>query len=193
MLEATKMARKGNIPWNKGLKGYSLKHGGQFKKNVAPIAHKEGCRCFRCTGIGFSQVGVKQSAETIAKRVAKMKGHRPFRIAAPNSKELRYQKELYYNRKRRASLKGATGTHTFEEWQSLKSFYEYMCLCCKRTEPKVVLTVDHIIPLSKGGSNDISNIQPLCRSCNSRKNATTISYLPSSSSKLNLHGESGVY
>lgn len=33
------------------------------------------------------------------------------------------------------------------------------------------LSVDHVKPLSKGGTNEASNLQIMCRKCNSRKNA----------------------
>ena len=44
------------------------------------------------------------------------------------------------------------------------------CLHCGTTDD---LTIDHIVPWSAGGSDDIANLQTLCRSCNARKGART--------------------
>lgn len=63
--------------------------------------------------------------------------------------------------------------YSFEDWKNLKKKHNYECLGCNRKEPEIKLTVDHIIPISKGGKNSLDNIQPLCGSCNSRKNNNT--------------------
>lgn len=46
----------------------------------------------------------------------------------------------------------------------------HRCLECGTTEN---LSLDHIYPWSLGGSDDIDNLQTLCRPCNSRKGART--------------------
>jgi 5-methylcytosine-specific restriction endonuclease McrA len=38
------------------------------------------------------------------------------------------------------------------------------------------LTADHIVPVELGGSSYISNIQPLCQTCNSSKGIRIIDY-----------------
>lgn len=43
------------------------------------------------------------------------------------------------------------------------------CQSCGKTGKKAKLQVDHIVPLAKGGSNDLSNLQALCARCNQRK------------------------
>lgn len=68
--------------------------------------------------------------------------------------------------RRYAREKGAEGSHTLVEWEALKELFDNKCVGCGERKP---LTKDHVEPLSKGGSDYIGNIQPLCRNCNSRK------------------------
>lgn len=81
-----------------------------------------------------------------------------------------------YFHTRRALKRQLGGRFTAADWQALKARYNYQCLCCHKQEPEIELTIDHVIPISQGGRNDASNIQPLCRSCNSSKSARHIDY-----------------
>ena len=87
-----------------------------------------------------------------------------------------YERKKYLNNCRRALKLKAEGTHSQGEWETLKAQYNWTCPACKKREPEITLTEDHIIPLSKGGSNRIENIQPLCRSCNCKKHTNIIKY-----------------
>jgi 5-methylcytosine-specific restriction endonuclease McrA len=86
------------------------------------------------------------------------------------------EKDSKYTADKKARKLGNGGTFTADEWKELLNKYGNKCLCCGRNDIKV--TIDHVVPLILGGRNSIENLQPLCKSCNSRKNATTIDYRP---------------
>lgn len=43
-------------------------------------------------------------------------------------------------------------------------------------ENGLLFTIDHVIPLSKGGTNDISNLKTCCKYCNQKKGNKLISF-----------------
>lgn len=75
-------------------------------------------------------------------------------------------KTATWKQNRRSRELGAHGSFTALEWKELQIKFNKCCAICKT---KTKLTVDHIIPLCKGGTNFIKNIQPLCMPCNSKK------------------------
>lgn len=96
----------------------------------------------------------------------------------------------------KAKRLAAEGTHTTAQWIALKELYQHCCLRCGKPESKLTrpLEEDHVIPLSRGGTNWITNIQPLCHECNgmSGKGTNTTDYrvpfsaTASSSAKFDL-------
>ena len=82
------------------------------------------------------------------------------------------------SRNRKARIRGAsTGTVTAKQWSELKSYYEHRCAYCLK--PTDALTMDHMIPIARGGEHDISNVVPACRDCNFHKHTMTlIEFLP---------------
>lgn len=85
-------------------------------------------------------------------------------------------KKRIKNLRRRALQNNASGKITLEEWQSLCEKYGNRCINPDCPDPSKPVTLDHVIPLKLGGANTIENAQPLCKSCNSRKNIKTTDY-----------------
>ncbi|MES1934632.1 hypothetical protein T35B1_18608 [Salinisphaera shabanensis T35B1] len=51
----------------------------------------------------------------------------------------------------------------------------FTCKYCGAKAPEVVLEIDHIEPVSKGGTNDILNLVTSCKACNSGKSDRRLS------------------
>jgi len=181
----------------KSLTGF--KHSEETRKKLSEIQAGEGN--------GF--YGKHHTNETIKKLKQKLKGRVSPRGMLGKKQTLIHKQSISgknnwnwkggissaknYKRKKKMEYLGrkidALGEHTVNDWEDLKKKYGYMCLCCKKHEPEIKLTEDHIIPLSNGGSDKIDNIQPLCGICNSRKHTKIIDYIMSNNSEDGLWDE----
>lgn len=75
----------------------------------------------------------------------------------------------------KANKRGAVGSLSLDQWRTLCVYYGNKCLRCGKQGR---LDMDHVVPISMGGSAYVDNVQPLCRSCNSFKNDRVIDYRP---------------
>ena len=75
-------------------------------------------------------------------------------------------------RTRRARMMSAEGRHNALDIQKILQSQQSKCVYCK-CEISKAYDVDHILPLSRGGSNWPDNLQCLCPSCNAKKWALT--------------------
>ena len=128
-------------------------------KNSALLSHKGTYCSLKCRSIGYIKDGIQKGANN------------PRYI---DGKCETKENAVRRSHKRRAAKLKNGGDYTLAEWESLCQRYGNKCLCCGRDDIK--LTVDHVIPLVKGGINSIDNLQPLCKTCNDKKNVKVIDY-----------------
>ena len=51
----------------------------------------------------------------------------------------------------------------------MRKIQKGVCHYCERSVGRVYLTMDHLLPLSRGGKSRKGNVVPCCKECNSKK------------------------
>lgn len=86
-----------------------------------------------------------------------------------NPEKGRIRTALYKSRKL-----GALGYFTVTDWLNKLTYYGFKCVYCTKPLTTKTASMDHIIPLKRGGTNWPANIAPACGPCNSGKQAYRI-------------------
>jgi 5-methylcytosine-specific restriction endonuclease McrA len=125
---------------------------------LTPLKCKACKKYFRPEDFRKSSKRCKPCArEKVRNARKRMKAEDPARFKAARKRS---------KHRRRALLKGNGGSYTQAEWQSVLKAWDYRCARCGKGGE---MTVDHVHPVSLGGKNIASNLQPMCHLCNSLK------------------------
>ena len=100
------------------------------------------------------------------------------KIAAQMAEYARNNPEKFRaaSQRRRARKANSKGSFTADQWKERLAYHGYKCVYCgveKHETPQGWLTMEHLIPLSRGGTNWPSNLAPSCKSCNCSKGTKT--------------------
>lgn len=143
-------------------KEYYLKNADEKKKKVKEYQQKnrekikERKRKYRLDNI---EIFSKKDKEYYKKNIDKIKEYRK----TEKAKNI----QINARHKRRSVIKdGCASTNDIGRLKRSVS----VCIYCERKFSKhIIKTIDHIIPLSKGGQHELSNLQVICNSCNCKK------------------------
>ena len=95
-------------------------------------------------------------------------------IRSANQKISRYRNWIRHNNEDAVKRREACAyTAKASVKKAVYGKYGKKCLACGTTKK---LSIDHVIPISMGGENNLDNMQPLCKPCNSRKGSNTTDY-----------------
>lgn len=128
-------------------------------------ASRQKCKKYRDSNIDLARE--RDRARYAANRDLILQKAREKTLKNPGSRS-------HFSRNRKARIRNADGSHTGADISILLIKQRGVCASCPaklEKSGKNKYHVDHIMPLSRGGSNDKYNLQCLCPSCNLRKHA----------------------
>jgi len=76
---------------------------------------------------------------------------------------------------RRGREHNAYGTYSWAELAKLWKTFEKCCAYCRRPTPLDKIQAEHVVALSRGGANNLTNLLPSCSACNSDKRDLALS------------------
>lgn len=130
---------------------------------LARFARKPDCsggvrnRCTTCDG----RWAYKYHRDTVIKSVRNYQKRHPEKV--------RLQKQASERRRHGRKMAGR-GVST-QELRDLLEAYGGICAYCRVADAD---TIDHVMPLARGGHHEIENILPACRACNFEKHTMTL-------------------
>lgn len=74
-----------------------------------------------------------------------------------------------HSRTRKARVRNAVGSHSGADVEAILRMQKYRCAYCPANLRHTGHHVDHIVAISRGGSNNRSNLQATCPKCNMSK------------------------
>jgi 5-methylcytosine-specific restriction endonuclease McrA len=84
-----------------------------------------------------------------------------------HKEDIKGKTDAEHKQLRRARMKGVVNDLTPDQWTDILSAYGGRCAYCGDLPGKI--TMDHVVPISKGGGHTARNVVPACLPCNSGK------------------------
>jgi 5-methylcytosine-specific restriction endonuclease McrA len=130
------------------------------------LAHREG---IKRRAKEWKDQNPERARETWESHYSANKERVKQRAADWNAANVEGRRAIQRNYRSRSN--GAEGSHTAEDIQRIGAAQKWKCHWCGKST-KSRYHVDHLVPLSRGGSNEPGNLVIACPRCNNHKRAT---------------------
>lgn len=133
--------------------------------------NKDGIKnvCKKCCATEYQEYWQENSSELYSRyRVRMLEKQKEYR----KSEKGKTASKLKSNRRRSRVLNSPFNDFSNSDWHKCLKYFNNQCSYCGMSSGE--LEQEHIVPLSKNGSNTATNVIPACRSCNASKSDKTL-------------------